>query len=433
MEITSLVFSPNGEIIVSGTEGGKVQMWHVETGIELYTFLEGEWFEEAKKKKDGNISNIRTTRPIMGLVFSPDREMLAVSTLGKTRFFKCEDQTQIEDIKVKNSYTAFSPDDTLLIHGLTAGKIEVWDLTTREKLTSLDGHRNGLFQLKFSPDGKTMASIGGEGTILVWDWDGIQKSSPEKKDPLKQFKDKLTSITLASSERELFAQIAEYGKNPTDKEGYVSMLNQIIQDMSNKLSVRLNATLVLAEFYRENGMTEKAEELIQKTGFVTEDAWMVLGPYDNAGGIGYDTAYIPEDITEIDLKAEYNGLNGTVSWQTCTDDTLNGYIHLGKDVNWCVAYAYVTIISPDERKVQFRFDSDDQGKVLLNGTEVLTNPNSYSAEIDRYTVPVMLKQGKNSILVKVCQEEGGWGFYLRITDEDGQPFDDLIINRNVQN
>ncbi len=185
LEITSLVFSPNGEIIVSGTEGGKVQMWHVETGIELYTFLEGEWFEEAKKKKDGNISNIRTTKPIMGLVFSPDREMLAVSTLGKTRFFKCEDQTQIEDIKVKNSYTAFSPDDTLLIHGLTAGKVEVWDLTTREKLTSLDGHRNGLFQLKFSPDGKTMASIGGEGTILVWDWDGIRKSSPEKKDPLR--------------------------------------------------------------------------------------------------------------------------------------------------------------------------------------------------------------------------------------------------------
>ena len=409
-------------------------MWHVETGIELCTLLEGEWFEEAKKKKDGNIFNIRTKKPIRGLVFSPDRVMLAVSTFGKTRFFKCEDQTQIEDIKVKNCDTlAFSHDGKLLINERFGGNIELWDLPTGEKLTTLEGHESGLSQLTISPDGKTMASIGGEGTILVWDWDGIRKSSTEKKDPLKQFKDKLTSITLASSERELFAQIAEYGKNPKDKEGYVSMLNQVIQDMSNKLSVRLNATLVLAEFYRENGMTEKAEELIQKTGFVTEDAWMVLGPYDNADGIGYDTAYIPEDITEIDLNAEYNGLNGTVSWQKCTDGTLNGYIHLGKDVDWCAAYAYATIISPDERKVQFLFDSDDQGKVWLNGTEVFTNLNSYSAEIDRYTVPVMLKQGKNSILVKVCQEEGGWGFYLRITDQNGQPYDDLKINRNVQN
>ena len=434
LDITRLVFSPNGEIIVSGTEGGKVQMWHVETGIELCTFLEGEWFEKAKKKKDGNIRNIRTTEHITGLVFSPDREMLAVSTLGKTRFFKCEDQTQIEDIKVKRSRTlAFSPDDTLLLSGLTAGKIEVWDLTTREKLTSLDGHRNGLFQLKFSPDGKTMASIGGEGTILVWDWEEIQKSSLEEKDPLEQFKDKLTSITLASSERELFAQIAEYGKNPKDKEGYVSMLNQIIQDMSDKLSVRLNASLVLAEFYRKNDITEKAEELIQKTGFITEDKWLILGPFDNSNGSGYDTAFIPEDAAQVDTTAKYDSFNGKVSWQKCTDDTLNGYIHLGKDVDWCVAYAFATVTSPDDREVQFRFDSDDQGKVWLNGVEVYAHTKSHSVEIDRYTVPVTLKQGKNSILVKVCQEEGGWGFYLRITDQNGQAFDDLIINRNVQN
>ena len=34
---------------------------------------------------------------------------------------------------------------------------------------------------------------------------------------------------------------------------------------------------------------------------------------------------------------------------------------------------------------------------------------------------------KNSILVKVCEESGGWGFYLRITDKNGNPFDDLEI------
>ena len=44
LSITRLVFSHDGKMIVSGTEGGKVQMWHVETGIELCTFLEGQWF-----------------------------------------------------------------------------------------------------------------------------------------------------------------------------------------------------------------------------------------------------------------------------------------------------------------------------------------------------------------------------------------------------
>ncbi|RKU09241.1 hypothetical protein C6501_15530 [Candidatus Poribacteria bacterium] len=435
LDVTRLVFSPNGEIIVSGTEGGKVQMWHAETGTELCTLLEGEWFEEARKKKDGNIRKIRTKKHITGLVFSPDRDMLAVTLLfGKTYFFKCADQTQIEDIKVKRCDTlAFSPDDTLLISGLTAGKIELWDLTTREKLTTLDGHRNGLFQLAFSPDGKTMASRGGEGTILVWDWKEIRKSSPKEKNPLEQFKEKLNAITLASSERGLFAQVAEDIKNTKDKESYVDMLNQIIQDMSNKLSVQLNASLVLAEFYRENDMLEKAEELIQKTGFITEDKWLILGPFDNSNGSGYDKAFIPEDAAQVDTTAKYDSFNGKVSWQKCTDDTLNGYIHLGKDLDWCVAYAFATITSPDQREVQFRFDSDDQGKTWLNGVEVFAHTKSHSAAIDRYIIPVTLKQGKNSILVKVCDEEEGWGFYLRITDQNGQVFDDLKINRNVQN
>ena len=72
---------------------------------------------------------------------------------------------------------------------------------------------------------------------------------------------------------------------------------------------------------------------------------------------------------------------------------------------------------------------DDQGKIWLNGEQVFTHTKAFSAVIDNYTIPVTLKSGKNSILVKVCEEVGGWGFYLRITDTDGKPFDDLKINQ----
>ncbi len=173
-----------------------------------------------------------------------------------------------------------------------------------------------------------------------------------------------------------------------------------------------------------------ADEHVKKTGFVTEDAWMVLGPFDNADGIGYDTAYIPEDITEIDLSVIYDGVDGPVRWKKFTDAELDGYIHLGEQhVDWQVCYAFATVTSPDEREVQFRFDSDDQGKVRLNGEEVFSHTKTFKSIVDRYTIPVKLKPGKNCILVKVCNEQGGWSFYFRITDEDGQPFDDLIINR----
>ena len=187
--------------------------------------------------------------------------------------------------------------------------------------------------------------------------------------------------------------------------------------------------LRLAEFCRANAMPKKAKAYIQKTGVITEDAWLILGPFDNTDGIGYDTAYIPEDTTQIDTTAEYDGVDGLVKWQKSTDDTLNGYVDLGRDVNWRVAYAFATVTSPDEREAQIRFDSDDQGKVFLNGEEVFTNTGAHSVRIDRSIIPVTLKPGKNSILlVKVCNEEVKWEFYLRITDPDGKPFTDLEIN-----
>ncbi|MYF99805.1 hypothetical protein F4212_11860 [Candidatus Poribacteria bacterium] len=76
----------------------------------------------------------------------------------------------------------------------------------------------------------------------------------------------------------------------------------------------------------------------------------------------------------------------------------------------------------------FRFSSDDQSKIWLNGKEVFTITNAEAAILDRHTIPVTLKPGKNAILVKVCNEEIDWGFHLRITDADGKPFKDLKIN-----
>ena len=238
----------------------------------------------------------------------------------------------------------------------------------------------------------------------------------------------LNTPTAGSAHRDVFSRITKTGKEMKNQEHYLEMLSKLVDAMSHNMSAHLHLSLVLAEFYRENNMPEKAKEHIQKTGFITQEAWMLLGPFDNTNGIGYDTAYIPEDLTQIDSAATYNGMNGQVRWQTSVDRTLYGYIALGKDVDWGVAYAFATVISPDERKVQLRFDSDDQGKVWLNGEEVHAHTRTYQAEIDRNIIPVTLKPGENSILVKVCEEEGGWGFYLRITDTNGKPFDDLIIN-----
>ena len=199
----------------------------------------------------------------------------------------------------------------------------------------------------------------------------------------------------------------------------------------------LDAVLGMVEYYSKNDMQDKAMEEMLKTGIIHEKQWLVLGPFDNTSGIGYDTAYITEDATEIDLTAEYDGVadgeERKVKWQKSTDETFNGFIDFGRNKDWLVSYAWVTIDSPDEREVQFRFGSDDQSKIWLNGKEVYAFPEYRWAKVDNETIPVTLKAGKNTILVKICNEELSWGFYFRITDTDGKPMPDLKIDEIQDN
>jgi WD40 repeat protein len=46
--------------------------------------------------------------------------------------------------------------------------IHLWDLEARRLVASLRGHRGGLHQFAFSPDGQTLASSSWDGKIGLW-------------------------------------------------------------------------------------------------------------------------------------------------------------------------------------------------------------------------------------------------------------------------
>lgn len=189
----------------------------------------------------------------------------------------------------------------------------------------------------------------------------------------------------------------------------------------------LNSILGMIEYYSKNNMHDKAMTLMQQTGLIHEHNWLSLGPFNNTERIAYNTEYIPESTPYIDKTAKYEGVNGQISWGKFTDAVFDGFIDFGKDINWSASYAWTTVTSPDPREVQFRFGSDDQGKIWLNGKQVYTNPKVGWALVDNDIFPVKLKAGKNTILIKVCNEKLDWGFYLRITDNDGKPYNDLTF------
>ncbi len=434
-EAKSLAFSPDGKKLVSGTQAGDVRMWDVETGLALANLIEQHPDSKIERDDNGKIIRITYGRAITALAFSRNNDHIAVGNIEKIRMLGSKKQFRFEETKHGTGAEAlvFSPDGTVLVSGTHGGNIMLWDLLSGNKINTLNGHTQPVETLVFSPDGKTLVSTGQDGAIFVWDWDEALKDPSKYEKALEQYQRDLNATTHGGSERQLFSEISQMGKNAKDKNAFVKMLNQLVDALPHKPSVQLNANLVLAEFYRDNNMSEKAEAHIQKTGFITEDVWLILGPFDNAGGIGYHKAYIEEDVTQIDTSQKYDGIDGQINWQKSKDDMLNGYISLGDKIDWGAAYAFATVTSPEEREVLLKFDSDDQGKVWLNGKEVFTNTEAHSATIDRYTVPVTLRSGENSLLVKVCEEKEGWGFYLRITDTDGNPFEDLKINHPAEN
>ncbi|MCG9127436.1 hypothetical protein JT359_07550 [Candidatus Poribacteria bacterium] len=246
-------------------------------------------------------------------------------------------------------------------------------------------------------------------------------------DTLHLIETNIESIGLPFMERRWFERIVKTSKNIKNKETYIEMLKSIIDLMPNYSSPYYHATLALADFYQENGMKDKAKIEINKTGFITEDSWIVLAPFDNRNDLGCKKSFINEKLTKFNSDEVYEGKYEKIQWRNGKDEIFNGYVSFGVGENWAVGYAFTTVISPIDQAVQFRFDSDDQGKVWLNGKPVFEHTETFTAEIDDYKFPVFLNAGKNSILVKVCERDGGWGFYFRITDKMGNPIPDLII------
>ncbi len=65
---------------------------------------------------------------------------------------------------------AFAPDGRTLATGMGDGSVVLWDPATGQKRSSLQGHDSGVTAVAYSPDGTRLATSGGQdGTVKVWD------------------------------------------------------------------------------------------------------------------------------------------------------------------------------------------------------------------------------------------------------------------------
>ncbi|KAF8720188.1 hypothetical protein AX14_011213 [Amanita brunnescens Koide BX004] len=63
----------------------------------------------------------------------------------------------------------FSPDGKLLATGADDKQIRIWDIAKKTIIHTFDGHQQEIYSLTFSPDGRRLVSGSRDGTVRIWD------------------------------------------------------------------------------------------------------------------------------------------------------------------------------------------------------------------------------------------------------------------------
>ena len=261
----------------------------------------------------------------------------------------------------------------------------------------------------------------------------------------KSFKRALTNPDNPFDTTTIWPHLKRASKNVKEEGRYIELMEVLTGTVLLDATERMHANLVLSTFYHERNQAEEAERYMRKSGVVPEGAWWILGPFDNAGGVGYNRVYISEGAVEINKTAAYEGTDGKIGWEQRADETLDGIVDLAPifgfgnlnpvlgdmeqpnpQLDTVLAYAWTTVNAPDERQARIWISARNPAKVWSNGEEVSKiNQDQQPMSDNQHTVPVTLQAGENSILVKLCGRRWGWKLQLWLTDVDGFPFEDL--------
>jgi HEAT repeat protein len=154
------------------------------------------------------------------------------------------------------------------------------------------------------------------------------------------------------------------------------------------------------------------EKLEKNEGFILR--WMVSGPIQADGKDGkaiFDAAFPPEDLQAKDV-AWKRLRRGAGAWDIDLAAALGS-------LSQCGAYVRTAVWSDDAAEARLEIGSDDAVKAWINGQLVHSNWLSRAREPGQDKVDVKLQKGWNTLLLKVVNIEGPWGFGCRVTRRDG--------------
>lgn len=152
-DVTSVIFSPNGLQLASGSNDHTTRLWDIQTGAMLQTMQE-----------HSSIVNC--------VAFAPNKQLIASASSDKTvRLWDLESGTvrTLEGHRDTVAFVAFSPDGRQLASASWDGTVRLWDFKTETTLKILRGHFQMVTTVAFSPDSQQLASTSDDKTVILWE------------------------------------------------------------------------------------------------------------------------------------------------------------------------------------------------------------------------------------------------------------------------
>lgn len=206
--IISLVFAPDGKTLASGSWEGEVRIWDASTHKLIRTLAhkqhmifglayspDGSMLTAVDRDEVANVWSPRTgdllrrvgetpalltqclptadslagspTRPIVAIGKHPDTARVQIVRLLDVR--TGEDLGELQGDASWIGALAFSPDGRSLATIGEAGTVRVWDVATRQERNVPTGHSSAVLSIAFSPQGRRVATGGRDGRIGLWD------------------------------------------------------------------------------------------------------------------------------------------------------------------------------------------------------------------------------------------------------------------------
>ncbi|MBW4670308.1 MAG: caspase family protein [Cyanomargarita calcarea GSE-NOS-MK-12-04C] len=201
-EVYFVNFSPDSQTIISTSSNGTVKLWKIESFspkviIKSPTIIkvnnkkvwsaefspDGQLIATAGNegikifKKDGTfITDFEGhTAAVRYVTFGQDsKSLISVGEDNQILIWKWQNDPKTSQMKLfskvsdKSYVVKFSPDYRFIASSSTDGSINILNADNGEKVTTLKGHKNQIFDLSFRNDSKAITTVSKDETLRIW-------------------------------------------------------------------------------------------------------------------------------------------------------------------------------------------------------------------------------------------------------------------------